>query len=84
LGSLLNQYSSVWIAAGLLVLAGFLLLRRTPAWSDWLAFGVIGAGLLVAWLLLRPVQSPLAADADQVQAQIGQGLPVLLEFQSPY
>ncbi|HWQ05447.1 MAG TPA: hypothetical protein VN452_08840 [Longilinea sp.] len=40
---------------------------------------VIGLG----WLVFSPKKSPTIS-AKQLQAQIGQGVPLLIEFQSPY
>ena len=81
---ILNQYSAVLIAAALFLAAAVALLRRQARWQEILALGVIAAGLVTAWLLLHPVQTPLMEDAKKVQSMIGQGKPVLLEFQSPY
>ena len=79
-----RQYSFVLIALGLVVAAGFILLTNKPKWNDYLAFGVIVTGLITAWAILHPRQTPLMDDARKVQAMIGAGTPVLLEFQSPY
>ncbi|HEX7540565.1 MAG TPA: hypothetical protein VF352_00425 [Anaerolineales bacterium] len=79
-----NQYSAVWIAALLVAVAGVILLRRSPKWPQFLTFGVLVLGLVAAWIFLHPRQTAQANDAAQVQASIGQGTPVLLEFQSPY
>ena len=81
---LYNHYSFVWIALGLTIVAGLVLLTNKPRLRDFLSFGVIVAGLLVAWLILHPQQTALMSDAKAVQAMIGRGTPVLLEFQSPY
>jgi hypothetical protein len=81
---LYNHYSFLWIALGLTVVAGLVLLTNKPKLRDFLSFGVIVAGLLVAWLILHPQQTALMGDAKAVQAMIGAGKPVLLEFQSPY
>ncbi len=82
--TIFNQYSAVWIAAFLIAIAGIILLRRKPRWPQILAFSILVLGLVAAWTILRPRQSAQALDATQVQASIGQGTPVLLEFQSPY
>ncbi|WKZ35365.1 MAG: hypothetical protein QY332_17275 [Anaerolineales bacterium] len=79
-----NQYSFLSIAAGFTLIAGLILLTHKPKWNDYLAFGVIVAGLVTAWVVLHPRQTPLMEDAKMVQAMIGAGTPVLLEFQSPY
>ncbi len=79
-----NQYSVLLIAAGILLVAVLLVFRHKPQWPEILALGVIAMGLGIAWLIFHPVQTPLIADAQDVQSRIGQGQPVLLEFQSPY
>lgn len=79
-----NHYSFLWIALGLTVVAGLVLLTNKPKIKDFLSFGVIVAGLLVSWLILHPHQTVLMGDAKAVQAMIGDGIPVLVEFQSPY
>ena len=81
---LYNHYSFLWIALGLTIVAGLVFLTNKPRLRDFISFGVIVAGLLVAWLVLHPRQTPLMGDAKSVQAMIGAGKPVLLEFQSPY
>jgi hypothetical protein len=81
---IVNQYSALWIAGAFLVLLSLILFRQKPKASDFVALLVVIAGLAVAWFLLRPTQTPLMDDARTVQSMIGQGKPVLLEFQSPY
>lgn len=81
---LYNHYSFLWIAVGLTIVAGLVLLTNKPRLRDFISFGVIVAGLVVAWLVLHPQQTPLLSDARSVQAMIGAGRPTLLEFQSPY
>jgi len=82
--SLFNQYSLLWIVIVFLIIVGFFLFRKNRRLPEIIAFLVICVGLLVAWLFIRPVQTPLSDTAAQVRAQIGAGKPVLLEFQSPY
>ena len=79
-----REYSFIFIAAGLAIAAGLILLANKPKLNDYLAFGVIVAGLITAWAILHPRQTPLMDDAKAVRAIIGAGTPVLLEFQSPY
>ncbi len=81
---LFREYSFIIVALGLAIVAGFILLTNKPKWNDYLAFGVIMASLITAWIILHPRQTPLMEDAKSVQAMIGAGTPVLLEFQSPY
>lgn len=81
---LYNHYSFLWIALSLTIVAGLVLLTNKPSLRDFVSFGVIVGGLLVAWLILHPQQTALMSDAKSVQAMIGAGTPVLMEFQSPY
>ena len=81
---LYNHYSFLWISIGLTITAGLILLTQKPKTRDFIAFGVIVLGLLTAWIILHPRQTPLMDDARAVQAMIGAGTPVLLELQSPY
>jgi hypothetical protein len=82
--ALYNHYSFLWIALGLTIVAGLVLLTNKPKVRDFVSFGVIVAGLVVSWIILHPRPTNLAGDAKSVQAMIGAGKPVLLEFQSPY
>ena len=81
---LVNQYSAAWIAGAFVLLVVLILFQRKPRPGDLVALGVIVIGLVLAWVLLHPTQTPLMGDAKMAQAMIGQGKPVLLEFQSPY
>jgi hypothetical protein len=84
MNQVLNQYSAMWIAGALVLLVVLIMLRHKPKVSDFVALGVVIIGLAVAWVMLHPRQTPLMEDAKMVQETIGQGVPVLLEFQSPY
>jgi hypothetical protein len=79
-----NQYSVVWIGALLVIIMGYFLLRRKLKWFQVLAFGILLLGLGSMWVLLHPRQTDRINSAAQVEASIGQGIPVLLELQSPY
>lgn len=79
-----NQYSLLIVSVGLALVAGLILLTNKPKWNDYLAFGLIMTGVIMAWLILRPRETPLMDDSSTVTAMIGAGTPVLLEFQSPY
>lgn len=82
--SLINQYSFLAILTGFALVAGLILLTGKPKWNDYLAYGVILAGLVAAWSVLHPRQTPLMDNAKMVREMIGAGKPVLLQFQSPY
>lgn len=84
MGIFINQYSFLLLSAGLVLLAGVILLTRRPRWNDYLAFAAILTGLLIAWAVLHPRQTPLMDNARKVREMIGAGIPVLLEYQSPY
>lgn len=84
MGQLLNQYSSLWIAGGFVLLALLVLFRERPKVRNFVALGIVGIGLVLAWVMIHPRQTPSLKDAVTVQSMIGQGVPVLLEFQSPY
>jgi hypothetical protein len=79
-----NIYSFISVAILFIFVSGLILLTNKPRVKDYLAFGVIVASLITAWAILHPRQTPLMDDARMVQAMIGSGTPVLLEFQSPY
>jgi peptidoglycan/LPS O-acetylase OafA/YrhL len=78
------MYFWIWLAASLLAILALLLLSNRARWQEWLAFSGIAVTLVIAWFTLHPIQTPLMGAAADVQAMIGKGKPVLLEFQSPY
>jgi hypothetical protein len=84
MNTLINQYSALWIAGAFLLLVALILFREKPKARDFIALAVVALGLVLAWVMLHPTQTPLMDDAKTVQSMIGQGKPVLLEFQSPY
>lgn len=84
MASMFNQYSLFLILIVFLATAAFFLFRRGIRIQEIIAFLAIFAGLAVAWMALRPTQTPLSDAVSDVQARIGAGRPVLLEFQSPY
>ena len=83
MGRFVNQHSfSLFAAASLLVLAIYLFRDGVEA-NDLVAFGALILGLVIAYGFLQPGPSTLS-QVTEVQARIGAGQPVLLEFQSPY
>ena len=78
-----NQHSFLVAAAAALLLLAALLLRDGLRPADLFALGALSLGLALAYALLRPGEST-GAQAQDARRQIGQGRPVLLEFQSPY
>jgi hypothetical protein len=78
-----NQHSFLVAAAACLLLLTVFLLRDGLRPADLLALGALCLGLALAYSLLRPGKGT-PASAQELRRQIGQGRPVLLEFQSPY
>ena len=84
MNQIINQYSALWMASAIVLLIALIIFRHKPKPGEFFALGVVILGLGLAWFILHPTQTPLMDDAQSVQAMIGQGKPVLLEFQSPY
>lgn len=80
---IINQYSFLWGAVFLLLILAILLFRNGIKKTDFAILAGAAALIVVIWLLVRPQATP-NANSDNIQSQIGMGLPVLLEFQSPY
>jgi hypothetical protein len=78
-----NQHSFLIAAATAILLLAIVLLRDGVRPSDLFALGALCLGLALAYVLLRPGEST-RTQVEAVQAEIGRGVPVLLEFQSPY
>jgi hypothetical protein len=74
----------LWLALGILGLAALLVFRRRRRATELIGFALVLVALIAIWLVLRPRQTPQVGDAAQIQALIGRGKPVLLEFQSPF
>jgi thioredoxin 1 len=84
--NILNAYSFPIIAGALILIAALAYWLRTKkaGLPEFLGLGLIVAALIVGWSQLAPRGAVLPGGAGEVQAMIGQGTPVLLEFQSPY
>jgi multisubunit Na+/H+ antiporter MnhB subunit len=81
--SFFNQYSYFVIGGIVLLITAYLILRREQTLPRILGVAGLAALFLGIWFLIRPEQTPHTGAAE-LQAQIGAGTPVLLEFQSPY
>jgi len=79
-----RAYSLLFAAAVLLVPIAIILIRSKARPPVMVAFISLVVGLTLVYFYARPVQTPLLGDSSQIQARIGKGKPVLLEFQSPY
>ncbi len=82
--TVLNYYSFLILSVLIFGVLAAVVLHAQRGWREYLMLGGVAVILLGAWLVLHPRQSPLSADAGAVRDEIGAGLPVLLEFQSPY
>lgn len=83
MGSLINQNSFLLLVIIVWVIAAAALLRNGLNRRSLLLLGGVTVGLAAAFLLVRPGPASTADDpAAEVQAQIGAGKPVLLEFRS--
>ena len=80
---IINQYSLIIFGLVGLIAVALVLLRSGKGRGRMAVLAVIALALLAGWAAVRPTATPAAA-VSQVRAQIGQGLPVLLELQSPY
>lgn len=81
--SFINQHSFALLSAVVLLALAVFLFRDGVQGSDLVALGALVLGLGLAFWLLSPGPSTLR-ETETVQAQIGAGVPVLLEFQSVY
>jgi len=79
----INQYSFTIIAVIAIVLLAYFLFRKGFEASNLTLVGALILGLVLAFLILRPGSST-SQDSEEVLSQIGNGQPVLLEFQSNY
>jgi len=78
-----NQNSYTLIGAVTWVALAVFLLRDGVKVNDVIALAALAVGFGIAFWFLRPGPSTLD-EAEQVRARIGNGKPVLLEFQSNY
>ena len=79
----LNQHSFLVAAVAGTILLAAILLRDGVRPGDLLAIGALDLGLALAYALLGPGEST-EREITAIRSQIGQGQPILLEFQSPY
>jgi apolipoprotein N-acyltransferase len=80
---IINQYSLIIVGLIGLIAVALVLMRSGKRRGRMAVLAAIALALLAGWVAVRPTATPAAA-VSQVRAQIGQGLPVLLELQSPY
>jgi len=77
-----NQYS--FPLAAIITILGFtfFLIRDGVERKDIAAIAALTLGVLMAFVWVQPGRG--ISQVDEVQASLGQGTPVLLEFQSQY
>ena len=80
---IINQYSIIVFGLTGLIAVSLVLMRSGKRRGRMAVLAIVALALLAGWLAVRPTATPAAA-VSQVLSQIGQGLPVLLELQSPY
>jgi hypothetical protein len=78
-----NQHSFTIIGVITVIIFGFLLFRNGIRVYDLIGFGALILGFGIAFYFLRPGPGT-EGDAETIMARIGEGTPVLVEFQSNY
>jgi len=78
-----NHHSFVIMALVLWIGLAVFLLRDGITRRDVLALTIVGAGLALSWLGLRPGAGTVT-DTAQAEAAIGHGQPALVELYSNY
>jgi hypothetical protein len=79
----LNQYSFTLIAGTLIILFSIFIFRGGVGQREIIALGALIIGFLVAYWFFSPGESS-SGGGERTNAAIGSGIPVLLEFQSPF
>ena len=78
-----NQHSLLVVGMIGLALLVFLLFRDGVKKTDIVILAIIIPLFVLLWYFWHPKQDEFQSSKD-IQARIGQGTPVLIEFQSPY
>jgi hypothetical protein len=81
--SFFNQHSFTIAASIALAVFAVIRFRDGISNNDLLTFGALIAGLILAYLLFKPEKSTFD-NVSAYEAEIGSGVPVLLEFESNY
>ena len=80
---LINYYSFVFAVCLMIILMAIVVFRKGISLKKIIGLGLVFAGMIVIWFLIKPTQN-VNVNQDQSMKLIGNGTPVLLEFQSPY
>jgi multisubunit Na+/H+ antiporter MnhE subunit len=78
-----NLYSYLLVSLFIILVAAFLLLRNGFETGKFALLVGLLTGLVVIWFVVRPAPGT-DSTGTQIRQQIGAGIPVLLEIQSPY
>lgn len=81
--ALVNYYSFVFAICLFIILLSIGVLRKGINLTKIIVLGLVFAGLILIWFLIKPIQN-VNVNQDHSLNLIGNGTPVLLEFQSPY
>lgn len=81
--SVVNQYSFVLFLLVVFGIFAVFLFRKGIQKQKLILFGLVFAGALVIWFLIKPTQNVSYPRVVAI-GTIGSGTPVLLEFQSPF
>ena len=79
----INHYSMVMSFIFVLAVVAFFLLRDGATTKDFYILAMVAGLLVFAWTVLRPA-TDTTETVSQLQVEIGQGQPILLELQSPF
>lgn len=82
--AILGPYSAIVVLTTAILLMALAILSRRARRQEFILVGALTFIMIAVWVVVHPTQTPLMGDAKAVQAMIGAGKPVLLEFQSPY
>ena len=78
-----NQYSFTLVAGILIIVFSLFIFRQRIAQREITALIALIIGFLVAYWFFNPGESSTGG-GERAQASVGSGIPVLIEFQSPY
>jgi hypothetical protein len=78
-----NQYSFTLVAGTLIIIFSYFMFRHGVGQREITALVALIIGFLAAYWFFNPGDSSTGG-GERAEAAVGAGIPVLLEFQSPY